>query len=210
MNFIERANNAFVSYVAYLGEMIWPAHLVVSHPYAERYRNLPQVIASLILLSGVSAICFLSRKKYPFLLTGWVWYIGVLVPMIGLVQVSTESRSDRYTYLAQIGVYIMVSWGGMVLIKKWRPHPGPVVATALTVIFALAICSYGQTDYWRDTETLWRHTLDVSPNDYIAHDGLGFTFLQKGKINEAIAEYAKRRFRSNLVMCRRSIISAMP
>ena len=191
MNFIERANNAFISYAAYLGEMIWPAHLVVSHPYGERYRNLAQVVVSLILLSGISAICFLSRKKYPFLLTGWLWYIGVLVPMIGLVQVSGESRSDRYTYLAQIGVYIMVSWGAMALIKKWRPHRAPLAATAMAVIIALAICSYGQTAYWRDTETLWRHALDVSPDDYLARDNLGYTLLQKGKINEAIAEYEK-------------------
>ena len=191
MNFIERANNAVISYAAYLGEMIWPAHLVVSHPYAEGYQNLPRVIASLLLLAGISAVCVLSRKNYPFLLTGWLWYIGMLVPMIGVVQVSTEARSDRYTYLAQIGIYIMVSWGALALIAKYRPHLVLSAVAALTVIVALVACSYAQTAYWRNTESLWRHAIDVSPGDYIAYDGLGYTLLQKGQINEAIADYEK-------------------
>jgi protein O-mannosyl-transferase len=191
MNAIERVNNAFVSYAAYLGEMIWPAHLVVSHPYAQGYHNLPQVIASLVLLVGISAACFLSRKEHPFLLTGWLWYIGMLVPMIGVVQVSSEARSDRYTYLAQIGVYIMLSWGATSFVAKWRPFRTPLVATALAVIVAFSVRAYGQTAYWRDTETLWRHSIDVSPGDYIAYDGLGFTLLQEGRISDAIVSYEK-------------------
>jgi Flp pilus assembly protein TadD len=191
MNFIERANNAVISYVAYLGEMIWPAHLSVSHVYAEGYRNLPEAVASLILLLVISALCFFGRKKYPFLLTGWLWYIGMLVPMIGLVQVSSQARADRYTYLSQIGLYIMLTWGALTVFCKWRWPRSAVVAPALVVIIALGLCSYGQTACWQDSEALWRHALDHSPSDYIAHESLGFTLLQKGELNEAKAEYEK-------------------
>jgi len=191
MSFVQRTANAVISYVAYLGEMFWPSYLSVSHPYSEGYRNLSLGIASMALLLIISALCLLLRKRYPFLLTGWFWYLGILVPMIGLVQVSSQARPDRYTYLSQIGLYIMVSWGALTLIAKWRPHRVPFVSFALVLIIALGVRSYAQTYYWRDTETLWRHAVGNNTYDYIAHDNLGYTLLQKGHLDEAIAEYEK-------------------
>ena len=191
MNLIERANNAFVSYVAYVGEMFWPSHLSISHPYAEGYQNLPLALASLLLLLIISVLCFRLRKSHPFLLTGWLWYIGVLVPMIGVVQVSAEARADRYTYLSQIGLYIMVSWGAVALTKTSRLHRAILVASASLILIAFGMRSYGQTACWRNTETLWRHATDVSPFDYIAHDSLGSTLVEEGQPNEAIVEFEK-------------------
>ena len=191
MNSIERASNAFVSYIAYLGEMFYPAHLVVSHPYAEKYRNLPVAIASLGLLLGISILCVWLRKRSPFLLTGWFWYLGMLVPMIGLVQVSAQARADRYTYLPQIGIYLIIAWGAAALVNAFRIKRAVVAAPAAIVVILLVCCSYAQARYWRDTETLWRHALDSSTYDYIAHDSLGYTLLQKGQLDEAIAEYEK-------------------
>jgi tetratricopeptide (TPR) repeat protein len=191
VTFLERASNALISYVAYLGEMIWPLHLVVSHPYAEKYQNLPQAIASLVLLLIVSTLCFLVRRKYPFLLTGWLWYIGMLVPMIGFVQVSAQARADRYTYLPQIGIYLMLVWSGATLIQRFRVKRVFVAAPAAVVVVVLVCCSYAQAHYWHDTETLWRHALDSSTYDYIAHDSLGYTLVEKGNIDEAITEYRK-------------------
>ena len=191
MNLIERANNAFVSYVAYLGEMFWPSRLSISHPYSEGYQNLPLALASLSLLLVISVLCFRLRKSHPFLLTGWLWYIGVLVPMIGVVQVSAEARADRYTYLSQIGLYIMLSWGALALTKTWHFHRAILVASASLILIAFGMRSYGQTACWRNTETLWRHATDVSPFDYIAHDSLGSALVQDGHLDEAIVEFEK-------------------
>jgi tetratricopeptide (TPR) repeat protein len=191
MNFVQRTANALISYVAYMGEMIWPLRLSVSHPYAEGYHNIPLAIASLILLLGTSALCLGLRKTYPFLLTGWLWYVGVLIPMIGLVQVSSQALADRYTYLSQIGLYIMLAWGTAALVRKWRWPRSAAAAPAFIVIIALAARSYAQTYYWRDSETLWRHALETNNSDYIAHDNLGYVLLQKGQIDDAITEDRK-------------------
>ncbi len=191
MNFVQRTANALISYVAYMGEMIWPLRLSVSHPYAEGYHNIPLAIASLIMLLLTSALCLALRKRYPFLLTGWLWYLGVLIPMIGLVQVSSQAWADRYTYLSQIGLYIMLTWGAAALVSKWRWPRFAVIAPAFIVLIALGVRSYAQTYYWRDTETLWRHALEANSSDYIAHDNLGYALLQKGQIDDAITEDRK-------------------
>lgn len=191
MNFLERLSNALITYVAYLGEMVWPSHLVVSHPYAEKFHNLPQAVASLLLITAVSVVCLVWRKRYPFLLVGWLWYLGMLVPMIGLVQVSTQARADRYTYLPQIGVYLAIAMIAVVLIQSLRIRRRIVAASAFVIVLVLICCSYTQARYWRDTETLWRHALDSSTYDYIAHDSLGYALLQKGEIDQAITEYRR-------------------
>ena len=189
MTFVERATNAAISYVAYLKEMIWPFHLVVSHPYSQHHENFMVATLSLALLALISVLAIVWRKRYPFLLTGWFWYLGVLVPMIGVVQVSAQSRADRYTYLAQIGIYIIVAWGVAQIVRSWRVRSTLVAAPALIVITALGIRSFDQTQYWRNSEALWRHALDTSTYDYIAHDSLGYSLLEQGKIDDAISEY---------------------
>ena len=191
MTFLERADNAFVTYIAYLGEMIWPSHLVVSHPYADKYQNLPQAIAAFVLILIISGLCAVWRRRYPFLLTGWLWYLGMLIPMIGLVQVSLQARADRYTYLPQIGIYLMIAWGIAALIDRFRIKRAVVAAPAAVTVVALVCCSYAQARYWRDTETLWRHALDQSTYDYIAHDSLGYALLEKGEVDNAINEYKR-------------------
>src|SRR5438132_10469409 len=187
----ERLGNALISYVVYVGQMIWPAHLAVLYPYPEGNLEIPQVILALLLLLMISVAFFLWRKKYPFLLIGWLWYLGMLIPIIGIIQVGSQVRADRYTYLPQIGLYLLVAWGGMELFQRWRRSREILAAAAVLVIRALTTRSYLQTSCWRDTETLWRHAIASTSNNYIAHTNLAQNLTHSGRFTEAIAECQK-------------------
>jgi tetratricopeptide (TPR) repeat protein len=187
----ERVGNALVSYAIYLGQMIWPAHLAVLYPYPEGNLKVPHVILALLLLLIVSTAFFLWRRKYPFLLTGWLWYLGMLVPMIGIVQVGSQVRADRYTYLPQIGLYLLVAWGAMELFHQWRRSRVILAGAGLLIITALTTRSYFQTSYWQDTETLWKHATATTSNNYIATTNLAEALFQSGRFDEAIAECQK-------------------
>jgi len=187
----ERLGNALISYVAYVGQMIWPAHLAVLYPYPEGNLKVPQVILALLLLLMISVAFFLWRKKYPFLLIGWLWYLGMLIPMIGIIQVGSQVRADRYTYLPQIGLYLLVAWSAAELFHRWRRSREILAAAAVLIIMALTTRSYLQTSCWRDTETLWRHAIASTSNNYIAHTNLAQTLTHSGRFAEAIAECEK-------------------
>jgi protein O-mannosyl-transferase len=187
----ERVGNAVISYAVYVGQMIWPARLAVLYPYPEGNLKVPQVILALLLLLMISVAFFLWRKEYPFLLIGWLWYLGMLVPVIGIIQVGLQARADRYTYLPQIGLYLLVAWGATELFHQWRRTREILAITAVLIIMALTTRSYLQTSYWRDTETLWKHAIASTSNNYIAHDNLAETLSQSGLFAEAIAECEK-------------------
>ncbi len=187
----ERVGNALISYAVYVGQMIWPARLAVLYPYPEGNLKVPQVILALLLLLMISVAFFLWRKKYPFLLIGWLWYLGMLVPMIGIIQVGSQVRADRYTYLPQIGLYLLVTWGAMELFHRWRRTREVLAITAGLIIVALTTRSNLQTSYWRDTETLWKHAIASTSNNYIAHNNLAQVLSQSGRFDEAIAECQK-------------------
>jgi protein O-mannosyl-transferase len=184
----ERVGNTLVSYVTYVGQMIWPARLAVLYPYPEGTLKVGQAILALLLLLTISAAVFVWRKKYPFLVTGWLWYLGMLVPMIGIVQVGSQVRADRYTYLPQIGLYILCAWGAMELFHRWRRSRAILATAALLIITALIIRSYSQSFYWRDSETLWRHATAITSNNYIAANNLAQVLFESGRFDEAIAE----------------------
>jgi tetratricopeptide (TPR) repeat protein len=185
----ERLANAVVAYVEYMGQAIYPAHLAVLYPYSEGGLSVAKVILALLFLLIVSVIFFLSRKTYPFALTGWLWFVGMLVPMIGIVQVGSQPRADRYTYLPEIGLYILVTWGAIELLKSWRHKREVLTIAALVIVGVFVTLSYFQTSYWLNSETLWRHTLDVTSRNYIARNNLAGTLLERGQLNEAIANY---------------------
>ena len=184
----ERVGNALVSYVVYLGQMIWPAQLAVLYPYPEGNLKVSHVILALLLLLMISAAVFLWRRRYPFLLTGWLWYLGMLVPMIGIIQVGSQVRADRYTYLPQIGLYLLVAWSAMALFDHWPRSRVVLAGAASLVITALITRSYFQTSYWQDTETLWKHAAATTSNNYIASNNLAQFLFQSGRFDEAIAE----------------------
>ena len=183
----ERFNNAVLSYVLYIWQMLWPVNLAVFYPHPENRLPLWQISSSFLLLICVTAVAIALRKKRPYLITGWLWYLGTLVPVIGLVQVGWQGRADRYTYLPQIGLYIAVTWALTDLTTSWRHRRTILSAAALLTIGLLSWGAWVQTSYWRDSETLFKHALAVTTNNDVAENNLGIVFLQKGQLDEAIS-----------------------
>ena len=187
--FAERAGNAALFYIAYLAQMIYPAHLAVLYPYPKGGPSIAEVVLALLLLLIVSIVLFRWRKTYPFALTGWLWFLGMLVPMIGIIQIGSIARADRYTYLSEIGLYILVTWGALELFKSWQQKREVLTAAAVLIVGAFITRSYFQGAYWQNNETLWRQTVDVTRNNYIAQNNLAGALLEKGDLNEAITHY---------------------
>jgi Tfp pilus assembly protein PilF len=184
-----RFENASVSGMVYLGQMVWPAGLAVFYPYPHNGLPAWAVIVAPILLLSISAEVFILRKTRPYLLVGWLWYLVMLAPVIGIVQAGFQSHADRYTYLPQIGIYVAVTW----LAAEWTAkRPAARVAIgylAAGVLAVLMVCAWKQAAYWQNSESLWGHTLDCTVDNVNAHLNLGNALLQKGRVNDAIVQY---------------------
>ena len=183
-----RLGNVVVSYAAYLSQMVWPWGLELIYPWNGGHAVGTIVAASLLLL-GASAGCWRVGKKWnrPYLLVGWGWYLGMLVPMIGLVQVGVAQRADRYTYLPEIGIAILLTWGIADLSFSLGARRRPVLVCASAVVLAaLALVSFRQVSYWRDSVSLWNRSLAVTPGNLFAEDYLGRALYQQGRLDEAV------------------------
>jgi tetratricopeptide (TPR) repeat protein len=185
---LARINNATVTCVIYVRQMVWPINLAVFYPHPESRLTSWQISLALVVLIGITMAAVILRKNAPYFITGWLWYLGMLVPVIGLVQVGWQGRADRYTYLPQIGLYIAISWAIADLTASWQRRRIFLAATALLVISALSWSAWIQTSYWRDSETLFTHTLAVTGKNDVAENNLGIVFLEKGQLDEAIAK----------------------
>lgn len=183
-----RIENAFVSYARYLGKTFWPADLVVLYPYPEHWAT-PLVVLAAVLVVGLSAAVFWFGHRHPFCVTGWFWFLGTLIPVIGLVQVGRQSMADRYTYVPLIGVFIVLTWGAAIWVARWRMPVGAVTVAAMLVLGACVMRTESELSCWQDSGTLFRHALAVTQNNYFAHDGLGHYLYRMGKWEEAFAEF---------------------
>ena len=184
---LERINNAVVSYVLYIWQMLWPVNLAVFYPHPENRLPLWEIISSLLLLICVTSIAITLRKQRPYLITGWLWYLGMLVPVIGVVQVGWQGRADRYTYLPQIGLYMAVTWAVADITSLWPRRRTILSAAGLLTIVVLSWSAWVQTEYWRDSETLFKHALAVTTNNDVAENNLGIVYLRQGNLDEAIS-----------------------
>jgi tetratricopeptide (TPR) repeat protein len=185
-----RLANAFISYIRYIGKMFWPRQLAVFYPHPTDKVLVWQAVISVLLLLAVSICVVLLAQKHKYLLVGWLWYLGTLVPVIGLVQVGSQAMADRYTYLPSIGIFIMVGWGAAELLAKWPYRKIVLGITAVVVPVVLLICTRMQVGYWKDNFTLFGHTLEVTENNSIMHNNLGgVLFRDKGRLEEAIIHY---------------------
>ena len=189
--FLWRLNNAFVSYVTYIWQMLWPVRLAVFYPHLNNRLPLVEVTVAIAFLIGVSLLAIYLRQSKPYLVTGWFWYLGMLVPVIGLIQVGEQAHADRYTYLPQIGLYIVIVWliGDLLLEPTSRVRRAIVGVAAAIIIVSLSARAFGQTSYWKNSETLWNHTLSVTSDNDVAHNNLGFLFLRSGELDKAISEF---------------------
>jgi tetratricopeptide (TPR) repeat protein len=189
-----RIGNALVSYAAYVGQMIYPVGLAVLYPYSENHLAPWKVGVSLLFLLFVSTGAAVGWRKHPFLLVGWLWYLGMLVPVIGLVQTGNQAMADRYTYLPQIGLYIMVAWGAVDLVGSWRYGRAVLAAGASAILATLLVLAHVQTSYWKNGVSLMTHAIACTSNNYLAHDNLGAVLATQGKMVEAV-EHLERAVR---------------
>jgi tetratricopeptide (TPR) repeat protein len=183
---LARINNATVTCLIYVRQMLWPANLAVFYPHPENRLTPWEISLALGVLIGITMAAIILRKNLPYLITGWLWYLGMLVPVIGLVQVGWQGHADRYTYLPHIGLYIAATWAVANLTVSWRRQRIFLGAAALLLIGALSWSACIQTSYWRDSETLFTHTLAVTGKNDVAENNLGIVFLEKGQLDEAI------------------------
>ena len=188
---LTRVASALVSYVIYLKQMIYPAGLTVPYFHAPDGFPLWQVIGALGLLIAISAVAAASWRKHPYLLLGWLWYVGMMVPVIGLVQISYYARADRYTYLPQIGLYIIVIWGVADLLGRSRAGRYVGAIAALLLLVVLIPRAQAQASLWRDSQTLWMHALKVNPHNYVAHNNLGLVLGSSGQVESALTHFRR-------------------
>ena len=188
VSFGHRLGNMPVAVGRYLLKTIWPADLAVIYPMPGKIPALAiaMAVAALIL---ISAVAWLTRRWSPSLLVGWFWFLGTLVPVIGLVQVGGAALADRYTYIPSIGLFLAVAFGFRELAMRFRFPPLAVVAAAVLVLGGCLLATEHQLRFWRDSETLFRHALAVTADNDIAHADLGVALEQQGKWDEALAEY---------------------
>ncbi len=184
--FSDRVINALVSYVAYLVKIFWPVNLAVFYPYQSVFPAW-QIFAAVFILIGLTVLVTLSLKKAPFLFVGWFWYVGTLVPVIGLVQVGIQTMADRYTYLPSIGISIMLIWGILYLVPKEKMRKIFLLPVACVLLFILTILTWQQCGHWKHSVSLWSHAANVTEDNYFAHDALGNLLFVENKKDEAIA-----------------------
>jgi protein O-mannosyl-transferase len=186
-----RLANALLAYVAYLGQFFYPIGLAVFYPYPSTSPAAWKVVGALLLLAGISAAAVRWRRSCPYLFVGWFWYLGMLVPMIGLVQIGAHCRADRYTYLPQIGLAVALVWGAASAAAS-RPRRRWAYATAaVPALWLLIGCAWQQTSHWRDSETLWNRALACTSRNHVAHNDLGIALARRGEAAAAISHYRK-------------------
>jgi Tfp pilus assembly protein PilF len=184
-----RIENAVVSYVIYVKQMLYPAGLAL--PYFNPPGGFPlsEIIIALALLIGISIGAVMFWNTRPYLIVGWLWYLGMMAPVIGLVQISYYTRADRYTYLSHIGLYLLAIWGVAELFRGWRYGREMLTVAALLLITALTVRTQAQTSYWHDSERLWRYVLSKTPDNYVALNNLALVLDEKGQVGTAIERY---------------------
>lgn len=181
-----RLSNVVVAYAGYLAKMLWPSKLAVYYPY-ELSRPAWQLIVAALVLSSVTALVLYAARRRGYLLTGWLWYLGTLVPVIGLVQVGEQSLADRYTYVPLVGLFLMLVWGTGDFVKGWRFRrvASAIAAAALAAI--LCALTWQQVGRWRDNVTLYEYSLGVTANNYVINNNLGYALSKQGRRTEGIA-----------------------
>jgi tetratricopeptide (TPR) repeat protein len=185
---VVRIGNAFVSYIAYMEKMIWPSNLAVYYPYPE-VLILWQVLGSVLLLIAITLAVFKMVKRFPYLATGWLWYLSTLVPVIGIVQAGSQAMADRYTYIPLIGLFTMVAWSFPDLLKKWHYRKEILFTLSILIILCLSIKTWTQVGYWQNSMTLNEHALKVTDNNWLIYNGRGNANYTLGNYRQAIEDY---------------------
>src|SRR6266404_4632272 len=186
--FMWRVGNGLVTCLTYIKQMIWPARLAVFYPHPANTLPVWEIGLAIVLLLLATAAAITLRRKRPYFFTGWFWYLLMLLPVIGLIQVGSQGHADRYTYLSQIGLYMLLAWAITDALAS-RLQRRILGVTASVAIIVLAWCAHIQASYWHNGESLWSHAIAVTSENCIAHDGLGQFLLDHGRLDEAIDQF---------------------
>ncbi len=177
-----RLDNALLAYVQYLGKMVWPVDLILFYPHSGTAQLRGQVLAAGALLLTLTLGVLVAGRRRPYLAVGWFWYLGTLVPVIGLVQVGGQALADRYTYVPLIGIFLALVWscGDLATAVGWRGLKVGLTGTALVVLATCWLRTWEQLDNWRNSWTVWGHVLDVTEAHGVAHDSIGMAYFEDG------------------------------
>ncbi len=184
----ERWGNALVAYVRYLGKAFWPARLAVLYPHPGDSLPAWETIGAAAVLLAITVLVFRWRER-RYLVTGWLWFLGTLAPVIGIISVGEQAMADRYAYLPYIGLFVCVVWGVAEIARAQRIPAVWLAVPAVVIMAILGVLSRRQLSYWHDSETLWRHTLAVTDRNYMAHGGLARALAKEGRTEAAIVEF---------------------
>jgi Flp pilus assembly protein TadD len=185
-----RVANALVSYVNYIVKTIWPSQLAVLYPHPPVVSRL-MVAGACFLLISIFLLAIRVLKRHPWFTVGWLWYVGTLVPVIGLVQIGSQAMADRYTYVPLIGISIIIAWGVPELMARWRYRKTALATITAISLSVIMTTTWLQVRYWRNSITLFEHTLDVTVNNYVAHSNLGIALFFQGKLDRSIEHFHK-------------------
>jgi hypothetical protein len=169
-----RILNSFISYTEYIKKMFWPSRLAVFYPHIGRNISILYAIVTAGLLLVATVIVIRFAKNHRYLITGWFWYLGTLVPVIGIVQVGIQCMADRYTYITLTGLFIIIAWGLPDLLSKWRYKKIILASLALLIVSTMSIYTYYQLHHWRNTLTLFQHTVDVTEDNFLMLNNLAW------------------------------------
>ncbi|MES0397510.1 MAG: tetratricopeptide repeat protein [Syntrophobacteria bacterium] len=186
-----RIANGLVSVVAYMGKMIWPQDLAVFYPHPVSDLQIWKPVVAGLFLLILSTVALWVAQRCRYVLVGWLWYLGTLVPVIGLVQVGEQAMADRYTYVPLIGLFIVVVWGFADLVKGWRSRRWVVSVSAAVMVLALMAGSWLQVTHWKNSVRLFKHALDATSNNYVAHYTLGNALALQGNLTGSVSHYNK-------------------
>jgi len=184
-----RIGNALVSYVEYIGKMLWPAKLAFFYPHP--LGDLPgwRIGGALFLLVAISVLTVLTVRRRPYLLVGWMWYLVTLLPVIGLLQVGAQGRADRYAYVPLIGLFMAAVWGIAEALFSWSHRKISLSVAASTILLGLALCTVANLTAWRSSTSLFQRALEVTSNNYVAHVHLGDALARQGAFDEAMQHF---------------------
>jgi hypothetical protein len=184
--------NAAIAYVKYLRKAFWPLNLAPVYPHPQGSISVPVAVLSLLALIVFTILVVIFRGRRP-LFVGWFWFLGTLVPMIGLIQVGVQSMADRYAYIPLLGIFVIVCCGAADLVKMWHvPTPVLAVCTA-AILLALGFALHRQVNFWTDNLTLWTHTLAITEGNYVAEDSLATALIAQGRAEEAMPHLQRAR-----------------
>ncbi|MBI4454448.1 MAG: tetratricopeptide repeat protein [Acidobacteria bacterium] len=204
-----RIANAAVSYAEYIEKMVWPRNLAVFYPHPETIAT-GKTIAAFLLLACLTVLVIQFAGRHPYLIVGWLWYLGTLVPAIGLVQVGEQAMADRYSYLPFIGMFIMIAWGIPAILAGWANRKVILSLSAAAVIFLLAVRTWFQAGYWHDSIALFERAIEVVPGNYLAHNNLGFRLAEEGRLDQAIAHYSEAlKIRPRFILAHNNLGAAL-